>query len=83
MDEIKIKDEFRYIVATMDAIPMFLIRDNNYKRTLKFALSDNVSRALKATDYDAAREMLKCYKADSKDDRAFTIMKLRVSYELV
>lgn len=83
MENIKMKDETRYIVGKMDDVPLWLTRDVTDPRHLKFALTENVSIALKAADKNIAKDMLAAYKSDTGDKNDFTILKILVKYEIV
>lgn len=83
MENIKIKDEVKYIVGKMSDVPLWLTRDVTVPRQLKFALTENVSAALKATDKGIAKDMLAAYKSDTGDKDDFTILKILVKYEIV
>lgn len=80
MEKIDIKTDIRYVVATMDVVPMFLVRD---ALTQQFYLSDNVTRATKGFDKESVRELLKFYKSTYSDFRDFTILPIEVSYKIL
>ena len=80
MEKIDMKKDIRYVIGTMDEVPMFLRLDFS---TRKYFLTDNVAVATKATSKEAARETLTYYKELSVDDRPFAILPVEVNYRLL
>lgn len=80
MEKIDIRNDLRYVIATMDVVPMFLVRD---AFTQKFYLSDNISKATKGFDKGSMRDLLGFYKSTVADFRDFTILPIEVSYKIL
>lgn len=77
MDNIDIKRDVRYLIATFDDQPYFLAW-NAKRRT--YSLVTDVSRATKCVGTTAAKWVLEQYKQDTKDLRLFTILPLYITY---
>ena len=96
MDKIEIKSDIRYVVATMDGVPMFLTADYVTQGTgsmrgkqvlinaqKKYSFCDNVARASKAASRDIAHMMLREYLNETHDERSFTVLPIEVSYKIL
>lgn len=93
MDKIDVKKDMRYVAAMMSDVPMFISREVNtgmhfssdpsQTQTLRFALTDNIATALKATDKDTMREVIRQYGREHSIKTSFTILPIEISYRIV
>lgn len=80
MEKIDIKSDYRYVVATMDEVPMFVKLDAFKK---DYCLVDNITIASKADSREAVEALMQDYKRKTHDWRDFAILKIEVSYRII
>lgn len=89
MDKIDVKKDVRYVAAMMSEVPMFIahevrsgIRDNS-SGVFSFALTDNIAAALKSTDKDTMREVIRQYQREHSIREQFTILPIEITYRII
>ena len=80
MDKIEIKRDHKYVVATMDEVPMF-VKLNAF--TKDYVLVDNIVAASKADSKEAVEALVTDYKHKTHDWRDFAILKIEVLYRII
>lgn len=80
MDKIDVKSDIRYVVATMDEVPMFVKLVPFYK---KYCLVDDISVASKADSREAVEALMQDYKRQTSDWRDFAILRVEVLYRIL
>lgn len=94
MEKIDVKSDIRYVAAMMADVPMFIAREvktGMYESTrgsvandmLRFVLTDNISSALKATNKDTMREVIRQYKRDHSINEDFAILRIELTYRII
>ena len=80
MEKIDIKSDYRYVVATMDEVPMFVKLKPGSN---EYCLVDNITVASKADSKEAVESLIMDYKRKTHDWRDFAVLRIEVSYRIV
>lgn len=89
MDKIDVKKDVRYVAAMMADVPMFIAHEiksgirANDSSVFTFALTDNITAALKSTDKDTMREVIRQYSREHSIHEQFTILPIEITYRII